>query len=162
MPVRKPEAKQLASGGPTSGQEPQKVEREKLWVSSGKTFEKPEENEEAGKIAADYIKEHPEWELTGNWKHEKADGVEEATAFYEVQKTLNPLPGNKAMGAVADSLGQKFDAKAAEAKAEESKVPPSTAEGQPETNKMMDTVAEKLKKEVEAGNLELKEDSPVK
>jgi len=105
MPVRKPEAKQLASGGPTSGQEPQKVEREKQWVSSGKTFEKPEENEEAAKIAGDYVAAHPEWEMTGKWKQEKADDAEEATAFYEVIKTLNPLPGNKAMGAVAAELG---------------------------------------------------------
>ncbi len=66
------------------------------------------------------------------------------------------------MSAVAETMATKFDAAAAEAKAEENKVPPTSAEGQPETNKMMDTVAAKLKEEVEAGRLEVKEDSPVK
>ena len=53
---------------------PPKVEREKQWVSSGKTFEKPEESDEAKKIAEDYIKANPEWELTGKWKQEGGEG----------------------------------------------------------------------------------------
>ena len=49
--------------------------------------------------------------MTGKWKSEKGEGDSEAIHFYEVEKTgINPLPGNKAMGAVAAQVTANVDA----------------------------------------------------
>ena len=164
LPKQKLEAKQLASGGPSMGSE-------KRWISTGKTFATPVEDEDAKAITAEYISNNPEWKLTGKWKSEKKEGDAEPISLYEVEKLDHmaalqakadklanydgPVPANdEEREAEQDAAVAQYLAK----KAEEEKGEDTNAEN----NKLTEAVSKKLQEEVAAGRIELKEDSPVK
>ena len=96
-PIKKPTAKQLESGGPTS-QPPQKETR---LVSAGKHFATVVGNAEdkaaldalAKETADEYCQNNPEWKYTGKWQDEK--GGAEPVSFFEVEK-VDPATANNA------------------------------------------------------------------
>lgn len=113
-PVRKPEAKQLAGGGP-----PAAPEKEKRWISSGKLFATSDIEGEAKDAAESYCKTNTEWKYTSKWKNVKEGETE--VSFFEVEK-LDPSEidrNNKLINAVAAKVQNDVKTGMEEGKVEE-------------------------------------------
>ena len=112
-PVRKPEAKQLASGGPTAPY------KEKRWISAGKKFETEDKDAEAKEAAEAYCNNNSEWKFTTKWKNVTEGEAE--VSFFEVEK-LDPAEveqKNKLLEAVAAKVQNDVKTGMEEAKGEE-------------------------------------------